>query len=340
MNKKITLVIITFFCAISGVFAQKKKPATPTKSTTKTASIPVAEKEKANKMISYTNSLQDFLSQYIPTTTISLPLSTYQEAIETESTYFNTETLDESFKTVGQAITDYKNDKGSNPTEPPAIIGSENQAFIKAKIAECSNLYEKIKTLNNSLKPLTPDNNLEKSNFSKVKNIVKEMYATLDKIYEVQDNLYDRIDEIGLQAESITLSNHPMKTEILDMKIVMNKSKKVFSLLAQNTPNQAKENIQEIKNLETQALLIGDKYADKYTAEGSGKNNSIELRSAVKRFFEQVANYYWHVDEIVTEIKNEKIDPEEWNTKVKMQKDNYELLVGEYNTFVSVNNGE
>lgn len=336
MKKKVLPIFIIFLVTTNSIFAQKGKPATPTQATTLSA----AEKEKANKMITYTNSLQEFLSQYIPTKNISLPLNTYQEAIETESTFFNTETLDESFKTVGQAITDYKNDKGTNPTEPPAIIGIENQAFIKTKIAECSNLYEKIKTLNNSLKPLTKDNTLEKTDFSKVKSIVDEMYATLDKIYDVQDNLYDRIDEIGLQAESITLSNHPMKTEILDMKTVMNKSKKVFSLLAQSTPNQAKENIQEIINLETQAQLISDKYGEKYTAEGSGKNNSIELRSAVKRFFEQVANYYWHVEEIITEIKNDKIDLDEWSTKVNMQKDNYELLVGEYNTFVSVNNGE
>lgn len=340
MKKKVTILAITVICAISGVLAQNKKPATPPKGTTKTASIPVTERENANKMISYTNSLQEFLSLYIPTTTISLPLSTYQEAIETESTYFSYETLDESFNTVGQAITKYKNDKGTNPTEPPAIIGVENQTYIKEKIAECSNLYEKIKTLNNSLKPLTADNNLEKSNFSKVKNIVNEMYATLDKIYEVQENLYDRIDEIGLQAESITLSNHPMKTEILDMKTVMNKSKKVFNLLAQKTPSQAKENIQEIKNIQTQAMLITDKYGEKYTAEGARKNNSIELRGAVKRFFEQVANYYWHVQEIETQLQNSNIDAEEWHTQVTMQKDNYEMLIEEYNTFVSVNNGE
>lgn len=63
-----------------------------------------------------------------------------------------------------------------------------------------------------------------------------------------------------MQAESITLSNHPMKNEILDIKNVMNKSKKVFKLLAQNTPNDAKEKIQEMKSLKTQVQLISNKY--------------------------------------------------------------------------------
>ena len=64
------------------------------------------------------------------------------------------------------------------------------------------NQYEKIRSLNNSLKPFTQGDDIEKSNLPKVKTIVKEMFETLDKIYDVQEELYDRIDEIGMQAEN------------------------------------------------------------------------------------------------------------------------------------------
>jgi hypothetical protein len=248
--------------------------------------------------------------------------------------------LEENFKTVGEAITSFKNDKGSNPTEPPAIIGADNQSFIKSKIVECSNLYENIKSLNNKLKPYTNTEVIKKTDLPAVRAIVKQMFEIQDKIYIVQGDLYDKIDEIGMQAESITLSNHPMKTEILDMKIVINKSKKALVLLAQKTPADAKEKIMQIKSIATQVRLISDKYGDNYSAEGAGKNNSIELRSSVKRFYEQVANYYWHFDELITELQKNGMDAEDWNTRVKMQNDSYESLISEYNSFVMANNGE
>ena len=340
MNKKFITLFMLMMCVTASTFAQQSK-STPTKTAPKSSNaISAADRDKANKMIMYTNSLQDFMSQYIPINTISLPLNNYSESLQTESVYLNPETLGENFKTVGEAITQYKNDKGSNPTEPAAIIGGENQAFIKSKIVECSNLYEKIKSLNNSLKPYTQGDMIEKSNLPKVKSIVNEMYETLDKIYDVHEALYDRMDDIGMQAEAITLSNHPMKTEILDMKNVMNKSKKVFKLVAQSSPNEAKEKIQEIKSVETQVHLIQNKYGENYSAEGAGKNNSIELRSAVKRFYEQVTNYYWHLEELMTELEKNKIEKDEWSTQLNMQKGNYELMISEYNAFVSANNGE
>lgn len=190
MKKKVSVLMMCLLCSIFTVSAQKKKPSTQSKSTTKSTGISVSERDKANKMIAYTNSLQDFLSQYISINNIANSLNTYEESLQSDVVYINPETLGESFKTVGKAITQYKSDKGSNPTEPAAIIGTENQTFIKTKIAECSNLYEKIRSLNNSLKPFTQGNVIEKSNLPKVKTIVKEMFETLDKIYDVQEELY------------------------------------------------------------------------------------------------------------------------------------------------------
>lgn len=338
MKKILLLAVLSL--ALANVHAQAKKAPPAKNAPAKATPISAADRDKANKMITYTNSLQDFLSQYISIKTISLPLNTYEEDLQSDNPYINPATLEENFKTVGEAVKAYKADKGSNPAEPPAVVGADNQSFIKARIAACSELYEKIRSQNNSLKPLAGTESVDKNNLPAVKKLVGQMFETLDKIYGEQEALYDRIDEIGMQAEAITLSNHPMKTEILDMKNSMNKCSKVFKLFAQKTPKDAAEKLQEIKSIETQALLVRDKYGDAYSANGSGRNNSLELRSIVKDFFEKLGLYYWHVDELAKLLQSTQMDAEEWDTQVKMQKDNYQAVVTDYNAFVSANNGE
>ena len=326
------ILILALLLLSTAAFSQKK---------TAKPQVSAAEKQKANQMIAYTNNVSSFLSEYLSINAVAVPINSYNENVASDNIFINPETLEENFKTVSEAITDFKEEKGVDISVPPAVIGVQNQAFIKAKFEIYHKLYETIKLQNNKLKPYTIETggDINKKDNTAVRNIVKQMNETLDQIYTLQDDMYDKLDEIGYQAEEITLRNHPMKTEILDMKNVMTKSAKIYKLMA-NKPSDVKEKLPEINSILAPLTVIASKYGESYSQKTSA-STSIELRGAVHNFYIQFDNYNFHLNNAMKGLQTNNAEVlDNWSDFIASIKDSYGLLISEYNTFADVNNNE
>lgn len=334
MKKHFAVIVL---CCLSTIgWAQKDKPA----KSAPNAGAATLTRADANDFIVYANSIGEFFksfnSSFIP------------EAYETyahnagikagEATKACIREMDETKFSTTMAT--YKDDVARSTSGQYVALNNTPPKMNKAQAAEVKQLLADYETkyvslakfFNNELRPLYQE--------CRVKTNATDALIQFDEKWKallaIEQSLYSIADNMGDQAEDITLAKHPFKAEIKDMRTMVKLARQASQ--AANVDSREAfvsqeviiaSYIGEMKNLQA-------KYKD-YNPTGKSPRES-GLRLLVFQFFEDVSRYYKAMDAYSKCIKDVKCETYYVNDHKKTLFSSNETISDNYSGFVRANN--
>ncbi|GEM_PF-2392818 len=332
--------------------AQKAKPkATPPKNTTAAKSAATSSKltnADAGKIISYNNSVREFLEK--PYFGLSHTRSFYTEVINELAGPNNNHVFDpyknghEDFDKVYTKFLDEIKSRRqdlTDPLNPPAIIGAADVSFCKTKIEELKTAYAACYEQYKLVAPFFTENLdiRDKKKAKEAAEAIEKYKPFAQKVYDTEYEIYTKLSELGDRAEDVTLAKHPLKNEIKDIRKTMRTTQKIAAILdEEENPSvayiESKET--ELKQLNAELEAMSDKYKN-YKFSTQGNSNLGVLKDIVSSYFNNIVTPYLlpKMNTLLTKYKEPKAGIG------RMKRDylsSVESLYKHYENFVEYNN--
>lgn len=342
------IILFLFFALPLMATAQKATPAKKNANAATAAKPPAQKtlsKADANAMVTYTNMLGDFMQQH-------LTLGNFISGIDRTSNSFIDNQIGYSMNASGnwytfsEELSLYKQREGNDPTVIPKVIATVDATKIKEQFKICESSTQTLVALRKELEAVFAtkkngfiDAKKDKDAVDKVTAIVEKMNASLDSAYNAVDALYEVKEDIGTKAEEVILTGHPMKKEILDMKSVLRKARKMTSIITNaESADEMTTLLPAVEKLNEENIEIVARYANYNT---KAKDYSIQqLKESVNYFFLHYTGKFLPDYEEFKKIYSIKPGRAEPGFEQRQEGMNftYEGLLYKYNTFVAENN--
>jgi uncharacterized protein (UPF0335 family) len=339
--KSITLAVTVFFTL--SLAAQTKK-APPAKTSQNKPTLGALTNAQANTIVDYVNHINEFLETKVYLESVQNNLNYVNEGAYSSDKNFNSlRNLQNKYKPLQEWIDEYKeSNEGYVITNAPAVCGNQSKEKVNKNLSIIDVNFKQLNDLVLSTQSL-----IDKSNNFKVSGSYDKAIEELEKINtnysaisNAMDTIYDELSELGYRAEEVTLDKHPMKTEIFDMKKTMKGAKDALKWMTRGEKDKIITNYPlvdaKIESLKTYRNKYGDAYKD------MAKGNSYQMaRAQVKAFYERLDKFFSEIGDIKKSLEGkDKQAEEDADAFQKGLITTYELLVGDYNSFVNTNNDD
>ncbi len=279
----------------------------------------VDSKSDANKIISYTNDVIDYLNgsgDWLRTN--ESRISDILKFVETKRkpTVLLPFMPDMSF--------DMRASK-KNVTTPPSVMSAEEQAFFKDNMTTYKEKYTKFKENCTTLHKYLKNEDYKDDDFAKGKELAAAINADHSFLVESKNALYDKIDAVTEKAENIILQDLPLKDPILALKAELNNMKDLSDAFyayseGKMTPEQVDAKYQEVA-----ASVEKNKAAHTAILEENKAKSTYD--TFYKRAEESLAAYRKMLREVKAKKELNERDFKTFNS-------NYNSLISAYNSFV------
>jgi hypothetical protein len=339
--RKLYLVLV-FTIATSVAMAQKGKIAKPAASNNATA----LTQADANNFIVYANSIGHFFSYYFESDFIPKAYRVHQQNARlkaNESADACRRDMEPDMFTKSMAL--YKSEIGSSTSGEYVLFTKAPAKMDKTTATEVLNLFGKYETkytalathFNTVLRPLYNECRLAKNTqTSDVDNALATYLSKSEELWQIQMALYKIGNDLGEQAEDVTLAKHPMKAEIKDMRSLVNQARRATQEADVETREEfvSKEDI--IGALLGTMKDLQSKYVN-YNQNGKTPKES-GLKSSIFKFFEDANRYHQAMEAYSKCIKDPTCKPYYVNDSKKTLESSFEAISDSYSRFVQGNN--
>lgn len=206
----------------------------------------------------------------------------------------------------------------------PSTLKSDRQ-FFEQNVNQIKALSEELEVKTKDLVSHIKAEDYKDDDFKKYQVLIKTTKDLMDSIRIKTNPIYDRIDHVANKAEEVILQDHPLGDHIMAAKACLNQSLKIS---------------QSVASLESKDDLSGLKalYSNLESSVNEAKKLDQQPLKDVfkdvvfKNFLEQVENNYLaDLRKLMRKVENDEL----YEREVKRVIDNYDRVIGSYNSFAS-----
>lgn len=332
------LCVSLLFTSIAELSAQTKKRSATTRSTSKTTQGITSA--GANQIIKFNNSINSFFKTYFNIDHTAefysfVNIAQAQRGKRTKTTVYDTYRDQNSFDISVERFNGYAASSDLvDPINPPAVIGAANIAFFKAKWTELKAAYETCAEKHNTIMDYL-DSSLElrkKSDEQSLKSNLEEYKALVVNLYKIQDEISEKVYELGDMAEEVTLAKHPMRNEILDLRKTLRIVQSANNNMQKcNSAEDLESQLANFATAETQLKVYIDKYAN-YDSNVGATPQIKYMKAAVESFYKNTARFNDDLLNVPATYKND------WELNKRKLQAAYDLIIIDYKSFIQRNN--
>lgn len=279
----------------------------------------VDSKSDANKIISYTNDVIDYLNGSGDW------MRTNESRISGVLTFVETKKKPTVLLPFMPSMSFDMGAGKKDVTNPPSVMSAEEQAFFKDNMTAYKEKYTKFKENCVTLHKYLQNEDYKDDDFAKGKELAAAINADHSFLVESKNALYDKIDTVTEKAENIILEDLPLRDPILALKAELNNMQELSEAFysyseGKLTPEQVDAEYKEV------AASI-EKNKDAHTAILEENNAKSTYDSFYKRAEESLATYRKTLREVKAKKELGERDFKNFNS-------NYNSLINAYNNFV------
>jgi hypothetical protein len=320
--------------------SQTKKTA-PAKATPKVNSGALTNAQ-ANQMVDYVNHINSFLETKVYLENVQYNLNNLNNGAYAESKNFSSlRNLQNKYKPLQEWIEEYKeSNEGYIVTNTPAVCGAKTKEKVNKNLNIIDANFKQLDGLVLSTQTIIDESKNFKAvgSYDKAMVELEKINTNYTSISNAMDTIYDELSELGYRAEEVTLAKHPMKTEIFDMKKTMKGAKDVLKWMTRGEKDKIVANYPLVDSKIESLKSYRNKYGDAYKDMAKGNNYQM-ARAQVKEFYERLDKFFSEIGNIKKSFEGkDKKSVKDADAFQKGLITTYELLVGDYNSFVNTNN--
>jgi hypothetical protein len=273
---------------------------------------------KANKIISYTNTVSEVVEKY--TNAAADAMEDYNETNEKWST---NEDVIGVFSTDMDFLGNYKTIADIAFATPVPEL-EKDITFFTDSLMMYKKLFSEFKAYDSTLKLYITAKDYKDDAYVKGKGILQKQFEIYPQIVRLYNSINSKIVKVTESAEAISLKDSPIKNAILACKGDLNKMKSLVDFMV----------IKQVKFTEEDIVEVDKQYA---TFTNSIEQNKIANKAEVEKQNKTIL-YNMFYDRLVTESASIKSIIRDIKSTKKLSENNYTLLDASYTNAVTVYN--
>jgi hypothetical protein len=273
---------------------------------------------KANKIISYTNTVSEVVEKYT-----NAAADAMEDYNETNQKWSSNEDVIGVFSTNMDFL-------GNNKTAADIAFATpvpeleKYVVFFADSLRAYKNLFNQFKENDSTLKLYITAKDYKDDKYVKGKEILKKQFEIYPQIVQLYNSINSKIEKVVESAEAISLKNSPIKNAILACKGDLNKMKSLVDFMVIKQAKFTDEDIAEVDKQYTVFTnnIEQNKVANKGDVEKQNKTLLYNI------FYDRLITESANIKSIIRDIKSTK----------KLSENNYTLLDASYTNAVTVYN--
>jgi hypothetical protein len=273
---------------------------------------------KANKIISYTNTVSEVVEKYT-----NAAADAMEDYNETNQKWSSNEDVIGVFSTDMDFL-------GNNKTAADIAFATpvseleQDVAFFTDSLTLYKKLFSEFKANDSTLKLYITAKNYKDDAYAKGKGILQKQFEIYPQIARLYNSINSKIEKVTETAEAVSLKDSPIKNAILACKGDLNKMKILVDFMVIKQAKFTDEDIAEVdKQYATFTYSIEqNKVANKGDVEKQNKTLLYNM------FYDRLVTESASIKSIIRDIKSTK----------KLSENNYTLLDASYTNAVTVYN--
>ncbi len=280
----------------------------------------VDSKDEANKIISYTNDVIDYLNGSGDW------MRTNEDRISKMVSFMETKRKPSVILSIMSDVSFSMRAGKKDVITPPSVMSQEEQTFFKESMTTYKNKYEKMKENCSTLYKYIQNQDYKDDDYANGKVLADSIKAQYDYLVNIKGTLYDRIDVITEKAENIILQDLPLRDPILALKSELNNFTALNEIYSEYNDGKATADQVDAKYKEVAANVEKNKDAHTQVLEDN------KAKSKYDSFYRECDDALATYRKVLREVKAGK---KVTDRNFKDFSSDYNSLIKAYNRFVN-----